>query len=340
MFDNLGTENNEFRAKADFYRKTLEAERAAREAQDKTTIELLYDLKGRYETKINSYMAKDKGNVNNASENKKNNKKNKNKGSPKDSGSKNAWGDTANDKVENKNDGSSWKDTGNKNDGGQDDWDNTTNTKADGNKNDGGQGEWGETGNDKVGDKNEKIIKERDDLLRKLHEANQERDHLKVKVRGLTVDLCSAHDELESNEKTIMHLTQRNTRLESDLIHSKNLIRTLRDSCALVENQAKTFEVRHDTVVMSRADMERELINIKEESSRHITTINRLQKSNEKLSRAFIQSAEAHDQTRAELEMFQRESARRLMKLKEENDRLVIQNNQLTKLIDLINKKR
>lgn len=546
--DNTTSEINEFKSKtadkeadkADFYRKTLENERATRELADKQVIDLLHNVRDRYDTKINSYMAKNKNNKNKQNNNNSsgNNKKNKNN-KEEDNTNGNAWGDTNDNDNVNNTEADNWAEANNDtaNNNSTDNWgDDNQGTSNDQNKDSGAWGsnnndnqneEWGVTTNDKndtdagwgqdtkpVGwgdenqtspkkkddnknkkspdknkspsaksdnsgsnkkenkasknettppnkkggnqDKNKNspnakqdpkekdakeqkesankvdvnskeyldmksqlwtakldlrlsdrdktklaeqvaaVEKERDTLLRRLEVSKSEQDTLKMKVRGLTVDLCSAKEEIDKLneridemeqlrrgrdrftsssetkrrsiedenrtyrqqiaalenellecqqekqevEKTFEDLRRRNTRLEADLTHSKNLIRTLKDGCAFVESQAKTFEVRHDTVVMSKADLERELINIKEESSRHITTINRLQKSNEKLSQAFIQSAEAHDQTRHELEVVQRDTARRLMKMKEENDKLVVQNNQLNKLIDLINKKK
>lgn len=159
-------------------------------------------------------------------------------------------------------------------------------------------------------------------------------------IAELQSELGLLREEKEDSDRRVSDLKGRNERLEADLTHSKSLIRTLKDGCAFVENQAKNFEVRHDTVVMSKADLEKELIAIKEESSRHITTINKLQKSNQQISNAFIQSVEAHEQCRRETEFLQTEYARRLENYKLENHKLVEANNQLRKLIDYIQKKR
>lgn len=236
------------------------------------------------------------------------------------------------------------------------------------------------------------LTQERDSLLKKIDLARQEHDSMKVRIRGLTVDLVSANeeihklneriDEIEADKRSkekesfmgeskrraienkykehqqqianleselnllkeekgdclqrIADLERRSERLLSDLNHSKNLVRTLKDGCAMVEDQVKTYEVRHDSVVMSKADMERELIAIKEESSRHITTINKLQKSNEQLVSAFMMSSEAHDETKKELETLQKEYGKRLQAYKDENHRLSEANSQLTKLIDYL----
>lgn len=150
----------------------------------------------------------------------------------------------------------------------------------------------------------------------------------------------SLKEERDDFEKQCINLTRRNERLESDLSHSKKLIRTLKEGCAMVDEQAKNFEVRHDTVLMSKADMEREIIAIKEESSRHITTINKLQKANEQISKAFLMSVEAHDQCKGELEKLSKEYTRKLNSLELENHRVVEANNQLRKLIDFLQGKR
>lgn len=238
--------------------------------------------------------------------------------------------------------------------------------------------------------------KEIDDLTQKLAKANEQIDTLRVKTRGLTVDLvatndeihklnerideleaerrskdrdvsfneskrkamenkfkehqrqiadlqselCLAREEKETAQKRLAAQSGRIDRLEADLNHSKNLIQTLKDGCTLVESQAKAFEIRHNTVVMSKEDLERELIAIKEESSRHITTISKLQKSNEQISKAFVLSIEAHEETKKELEVLHRESARSIGNYQVENHRLVEANNQLRKLIDYLQKKR
>lgn len=144
--------------------------------------------------------------------------------------------------------------------------------------------------------------------------------------------------QLGLSREEAARLKKRNLRLEKDLDHSKTLIRTLREGCSLVEDQAKTFETRHDTIMMSKADLERELIAIKEESSRHITTINKLQKSNEQISKAFIVSVEAHESCKRELDVLQQKYARKLESYQIENMRLSEANSQLRKLIDYMQK--
>lgn len=589
MYDNLKSEISEFKLKAaeradkaDYYRKTLENERQSREQADKQVLDLLHDVRNRYDTKLNSYMAKNKGNLDDAKQNcgaksspgstnnnnvsdAGNKKSKKNKGSPKDktdTGNRDSWDIDDNQSPSKKNDDDAgWGNSNNQSTGWGDDdkhdnsndqntgWGNSDNQNTDwvnsddkdngwGNSNDQNTG-WADDGNhDKSNDKdannkkeenwnddnatgwgnepasnnqetneNEKskdatgstnnnsnksnvgnnkknkknkgaaktvddssnqdtrpkaseeasckdnsskkggdtdkrqnikisadqeeagskeyleiksqlwsakldlrlaerdksklreeldnVRTERDDLIRKLKHVNAEQDTLKVRLRGVTVDLVSANDEIhklnerldeieaekrskerdltldetrrramesktksfqqqianlqsditslkevrEDLEKQVITLTRRNERLENDLDHSKKLIRTLKDGCAMVEGQAKTFEVRHDTVMMSKADMERELIAIKEESSRHITTINKLQKSNEQISKAFLMSVEAHEQCKDELEKLSREYARRQQALEVENLRVVEANNQLRKLIDFLQKR-
>lgn len=235
-----------------------------------------------------------------------------------------------------------------------------------------------------------------DELSKKLTASREQIDDLKLKVRKLTVDLCSANQDIqkssarldeienqskikedlasysESKRRTMEHKSReqqqriadleselylvkeekelsdkrvsdqakRIQRLEADLGHSRNLVQTLKDGCTLVENQAKAFEVRHNTVVMSKEDLERELIAIKEESSRHITTISKLQKSNEQISKAFVISVEAHDECKKEMETVRIEMSRRIETLKIENLRLVEANSQLRKLVDYLQNKR
>lgn len=160
------------------------------------------------------------------------------------------------------------------------------------------------------------------------------------RIAQLEEDLQHTAEEKIACQERIIELEGRNDRMKAELSHAKNLIQTLKDGCALVESQAKTFEVRHDTVAMSKADLERELIAIKEESSSHITTINRLRKANDQLSKAFVAAVEEHESCKKEVETLRKEYQRRLDAYKIENTRLSEANRQLRKVVDLMQKKK
>lgn len=161
-----------------------------------------------------------------------------------------------------------------------------------------------------------------------------------IQIAELQSENSLLREDKHDNQRRIENLSRRNERLENDLAHSKNLIRTLKDGCALVEDQARTFEIRHDTVVMSKSDMERELIAIKEEATRHISTINKLQKSNEYLTAAFTESSEENLRKRHQIEEMHQEFTRRINDLEVQNLKLSQTNSQLQKVLAQIKKIR